>query len=81
MKKIIALIGILTLCACITETPQGKCVGINEKQDFNLEYKVEIWNIFWSITFARAIFPPILMLWKCTYCPVAYKQIENKDAN
>ncbi len=72
MKKIIvSLLSIALLSGCTSKTDFGKCVGLGEKQDPKLEYKVSGWNLFVGIVFIELILPPILVATDELYCPVA----------
>lgn len=56
--------------SCTSKTPYGECVGINEKQDPNLVYKIPTENIVVTVIFCETIFVPIVTLLNQTYCPV-----------
>lgn len=69
MKKII-LIGCLLLAGCVNHTEYGKCVGLGDKQDPALEYKISVRNIIVGIVFVEMIAPPVYVAVDETFCPV-----------
>lgn len=72
MKLITAVVmcSVLLFAGCTTRTEFGPCVGIGEKQNSQLDYKLSGWNIAMGVIFFEMIAPPILVLTDETYCPV-----------
>lgn len=71
MKNIVALdVAVALLTGCASKTAFGNCVGLGEKQDPRLEYKVSVRNVIIGIFFVELIVPPIFVLVDQFYCPV-----------
>ena len=71
MKKLIAiLIASVMLAGCTTHTEFGACVGIGEKQNPKLDYKVSATNLVIGIVFIEMIAPPVIVAVDEFYCPV-----------
>lgn len=66
---LITLVGLI-LAGCESSTQFGNCVGISDKQNPKLEYKVSARNLIVGILFAEVIVPPIIVVTNETYCPV-----------
>jgi len=60
---------LLALTACETRTEYGKCVGLGERQDPKLEYKLSSRNITLGVIFIELIAPPIIVVTDETFCP------------
>lgn len=68
--KTLLIMSLLLLASCSGTTQYGSCVGINDKQDSKLEYRVSIWNVAMGIVFIEMLFPPIVVVANEFYCPV-----------
>ena len=73
MKKIIALMLVVLLTGCTSNTEFGLCVGIGEDKNPNLVYKVSAWNVALGILFFELILPPVFVAADEFYCPVGVK--------
>ena len=70
MKSIlIAIVLALAVPACVSSTEYGKCIGIVDREDPKLDYKLSIWNTFLSVVFVETIILPIYVLATETKCP------------
>lgn len=78
INKVIAIM-LLLVTSCVSKNEYGSCVGIQDKKDPNLEYKINWWNVAVSAIFIKAIFPPVILLWKCLECPVAKNEETKKE--
>lgn len=76
LNKIVAIVLLLLTISCVSKTNYGQCVGIQEKQNPNLTYKINWWNVFISFTFIKAVFPVVILFDRCLYCPVGDKKSE-----
>lgn len=71
MKKLSTLtLAVLILTGCVSKTEFGQCVGVNEKQNPALEYKISAHNLIVGIVFVELIAPPIFVITDQFYCPV-----------
>ena len=70
MKLITSLLLVLALTGCASRTEFGDCVGINDKQDPRLVYKLSIRNLIVGVVFFQMIAPPIYVVVDQLYCPV-----------
>lgn len=71
MKSLsVALVTMLLCAGCETRTDYGKCVGLGEKQNPKLEYKLSGRNIALGVVFIELIAPPIIVATDETFCPV-----------
>jgi hypothetical protein len=70
MKKFAAVMILLALAGCTEKTEFGPCVGLGEKQNPKLHYKVSGWNIAMGVIFVELIAPPIVVAVDETFCPV-----------
>lgn len=61
---------VLMLAGCESRTDYGKCVGLGEKQNPKLEYKLSGRNIAVGVIFIELIAPPIIVATDETFCPV-----------
>ena len=73
MKKIIALMLVVLLTGCTSNTEFGPCVGIGEDKNPNLVYKVSAWNVVLGILFFELVLPPVFVAVDEFYCPVGIK--------
>ncbi len=73
MKKIAAILLILTSSACYFNTEYGKCISPFEDGRPELEYEISTWNTVWSALGLEMVFPPVLWTVKCGKCPVGKK--------
>ena len=70
MKKLfIALLMILTLAGCTTETQYGQCIGAFDDKNPALTYKPSGWNIGLAVVFVETIIVPIVVIMDETLCP------------
>lgn len=60
----------LLLTACESRTDYGHCVGLGEKQNPKLHYKVSARNVTVGVIFIELIAPPIIVATDETFCPV-----------
>lgn len=82
MKRTLALLALLTLSACRSESNKledGKrypCIGINSEseRDSTLRYEYSARNITVAILTAELIAPPVITVLSQLECPVAIKQ-------
>jgi hypothetical protein len=71
MKNIILIVLFgLVLAGCESSTQFGSCVGLGDKQNPKLEYKVSVLNLVVGILFVEMIIPPVIVAANETYCPV-----------
>ena len=70
MKTLLALGLIIFLAGCQSRTDYGECVGINDKQDPSLHYRVSARNVIVGAIFVETIAPPIVVVLDELYCPV-----------
>jgi hypothetical protein len=69
MKALIALT-LLLLAGCESRTDYGRCVGLGEKQNPQLHYKVSARNVIVGVIFVELIAPPVYVVVDETFCPV-----------
>lgn len=69
MKHIVIILAIL-LAGCASKTDFGPCVGINDKQDPALVYKISVRNLVVGIVFMELIAPPVYVVVDQLYCPI-----------
>ena len=71
MKAVFALLLVASLLAgCVSRTDYGPCVGLGEKQNPKLHYKVSSRNLIVGIVFIELIAPPIVVATDEMFCPV-----------
>jgi hypothetical protein len=71
MKKLFAMVLCIGMLAgCTSHTEYGQCVGLGEKQNPKLHYRVSGWNVAMGIIFVELIAPPIIVVTDETFCPV-----------
>jgi hypothetical protein len=75
MKFLIAIL-LLALAGCESRTDYGTCVGLGDKQNPKLEYKVSARNLVVGIIFFEMIVPPVIVAVNETYCPIGPAEIE-----
>lgn len=68
--KYLLIAAMLMLTACQSSTEFGECVGVVDKQDVKLEYKLSVRNTVIGLFFSSLLFPPVLVLANETFCPV-----------
>lgn len=79
MKKILCVALMMTmLVGCTSKTQYGHCIGITEKENATLHYKVSAWNVFLAIIFSETIIVPVLVLADEVSCPVGPAEPQNK---
>lgn len=66
----VALVALLLCAGCESRTDYGKCVGLGEKQNPKLTYKLSGRNIAVGVIFIELIAPPIIVATDETFCPV-----------
>lgn len=82
MKKIMTLCLILGLAtACGTGNQYGECIGFADKKNPRLEYKVSIWNAFWTFVAVETVIAPVLWAVGFVYCPTGYKASEQSSSS
>lgn len=64
------ILAVLLVAGCESRTDYGKCVGLGEKQNPRLEYKLSGRNITLGVIFIELIAPPIVVATDETFCPV-----------
>lgn len=72
MKGLSVALSLLILCVCAgceSRTDYGKCVGLGEKQNPKLNYKLSGRNIAMGVVFIELIAPPIIVATDETFCP------------
>jgi hypothetical protein len=74
--KSLVVLSVILLTACTNKTEYGSCVGIGDKQNPKLHYKVSAWNVTMGILFVELIAPPIFVVLDETYCPVGPTETE-----
>lgn len=72
-KTLLVLLALL-VSGCTAETPFGKCVGLGEEQDPDLNYRMSVKNLVLGIVFFELIAPPIYVLSEQIYCPTGLKK-------
>jgi hypothetical protein len=71
MKSLsVALLLALMLTGCVSRTDYGQCVGLGDKKNPKLHYKVSANNLVVGIVFIELIAPPIIVATDEFYCPV-----------
>lgn len=71
MKRLICSIALLAcLAGCESRTDYGPCVGIADKQNPKLHYKLSVTNVAVGVIFFEMVVPPIQVLANETFCPV-----------
>ena len=69
MKAVCALlVATLLLAGCVSRTDYGPCVGLGEKQNPKLQYKLSARNLTVGIVFIELIAPPIVVATDETFC-------------
>jgi hypothetical protein len=63
----------LALTSCTTQTPYGKCIGIDDDQEPTLRYKVSPWNAVVGVVFSETVIVPVYTVLKDIQCPVGKK--------
>jgi hypothetical protein len=71
MKRLILLALSLSLVACRSETPLGRCIGLNQEPDTALRYEASARNIAVAVIFSEMVVPPIVVALNKYKCPVA----------
>ena len=69
MKHLLAFIVLFVLAGCESRTDYGSCVGLGEKQNPKLHYKLSSQNIVVAVIFFELIAPPIVVVSDETFCP------------
>lgn len=64
------LASLVILTGCTQRNSYGDCVGLDDKKDPKLEYKLSIWNIAMGILFMELLIPPIVVVADELECPV-----------
>jgi len=67
----------LILSGCESSTKYGDCVGLGEKQNPKLHYKVSTGNLLIGVLFFEIIVPPIIVITDEIYCPVGVEENES----
>lgn len=81
MKKLLCIALMTTmLVGCTSKTEYGSCIGITEKENPTLHYKVSAWNVFLAIVFSETIIVPVLVLADEVSCPVGPAEPQDKPA-
>jgi hypothetical protein len=71
MRRILFAISIcLVVSGCTNATSFGPCIGVFDRGDPNLIYKLSIWNVFWGIVFIETIIVPLIVMGDETLCPI-----------
>ena len=70
MKKLVLVGCLLALAGCESRTDYGECVGLGEKQNQSLEYKLSPRNLVIGVVFVEMVIPPIIVVTDELYCPV-----------
>jgi len=70
MKTAILLCLLALLVGCESSTKYGECVGLSDKKNPALEYKVSAQNLIVGIVFIELIAPPVIVLTDETFCPI-----------
>jgi len=58
------------LSGCVSRTDYGQCVGLGDKQNPKLRYRVSARNVIVGIVFVELIAPPVYVVLDETFCPV-----------
>lgn len=61
---------LLLLAGCVNHTSFGPCVGLGDKQNPKLHYKVSTQNVIVGIVFVELIAPPVIVIVDETFCPI-----------
>ena len=69
MKRALAVLIMIALAGCESRTDYGSCVGLGEKQNPKLHYKLSSQNIVVAVIFFELIAPPIVVVSDETFCP------------
>jgi len=73
MKKFFALMLLISVSACTLDNEHGRCIGIAEKENPNLDYEFSAWNIVWTALFVQSLFAPAVWIFRCAKCPTGKK--------
>lgn len=65
-----ALVLPLLLAGCVSETPLGKCVGLNGGERLDRRYEYSARNVVLGVVFAEVIAPPVIVALNELKCPV-----------
>ncbi len=69
MKKIFAMVAMLSMIGCTTETKSGSCVGILDLKTPGLKYELSYRNVFMGVIFSETIIVPAVVILKELECP------------
>lgn len=70
MKALLLVLALALVSGCVSRTEYGSCVGIYQKRNPKLEYKLSARNLAVGIIFFELIAPPIVVAVDETYCPI-----------
>lgn len=73
--KTLFLSFVLLASGCAFHSQYGKCIGLLDQPDPNLEYEVSIGNAFWTIVGFEMVIPPVVWAVSCVKCPVGPKPV------
>lgn len=74
MKTLIAVAALALLAGCQSRTDYGDCVGMGDKQNPNLQYKLSVRNVTIGVLTLELIVPPVVVAANETFCPVGPAQ-------
>ena len=72
--KNLVLIGSLFFTSCAYSSSYGPCIGLMDKPDPELNYKVSVGNAVWTVIGFELVIPPIVWAATCVKCPTGVKQ-------
>ena len=66
------------MLSCTERTVYGECVGLFEKGDPDLVYKINLNNVIVGFFFSETVIVPAIILWDYIECPVGIKSSKHK---
>ena len=77
--KYLILVSMLAMSACTSSTQYGKCIGILDDKQPNLQYEVSTNNIVWAALGTGLMFIPTgIVILEEIKCPVGILTTEGK---
>lgn len=68
--KLLVVCTLTLIAGCQSRTDYGSCIGLGEKQNPALRYRLSARNIAIGVVFIELIVPPIVVATDETFCPV-----------
>lgn len=73
MNKLVSLIMLLSLTACVGRTQYGECVGALGEKNPKYYYEYSGWNIAAAVLLGGSVLVPAIVVFDRLKCPVAVK--------